>query len=210
MLRLGALGAVTGEIAIGTAATSRSTTIIILTETTISIRTISIETTLIAAKETTIGSTIRNIVATRLTATEELRIGMAPTTASNQALVVQELVPVLAIGRAEERALATGQAVVQALAIVRGPELVPAIVPAVARAPAIVRAEARELVTVQAVAVPELDREVPPLKIKSAIAAHPHGLLPLLAAEEDLVVEVVETMREPAAIEAVTAWEAAE
>jgi hypothetical protein len=99
--------------------------------------------------------------------------------------------------------------VVQALAIVRGAELVLAIAPAVERAPAIVPAEARELVTVPGVAVPELDREVPPLKTKSAIAAHPHGLLPLLAAAADLVAAAVETTREPAATEAAAAWEVA-
>ena len=48
------------------------------------------------------------------------------------------------------------------------------------------------------------------LRIKSVTAAHRPGLVPLLEAEEDLVAAVAETTREPAAAEAVIAWEVAE
>jgi hypothetical protein len=48
------------------------------------------------------------------------------------------------------------------------------------------------------------------LRIKSATAAHPHGLVPLLAAAEDLAAVVVATMHARAATEVATAWEAAE
>jgi len=48
------------------------------------------------------------------------------------------------------------------------------------------------------------------LKTKSATAAHHPDLVPLLAAGEDLAAVVAETTREPAAAEAVIAWEVAE
>ena len=47
------------------------------------------------------------------------------------------------------------------------------------------------------------------LRTKSVTAAHPPGLVPRLAAEEDLVAAVAVTMRDPAAAEAVIAWEVA-
>ena len=47
-------------------------------------------------------------------------------------------------------------------------------------------------------------------RIKSVTAAHRPDLVPLLVAEEDLVAVVAVTMREPAATEAVIAWEVAE
>jgi hypothetical protein len=47
-------------------------------------------------------------------------------------------------------------------------------------------------------------------KIKSVTAAHRRDLVPLLAAEEDLAAAVAGTTREPAAAEAVIAWEVAE
>jgi hypothetical protein len=46
-------------------------------------------------------------------------------------------------------------------------------------------------------------------KARSVIAAHRPDLVPLLAAEEDLAAEVVETTHAPAAAEAVAAWAAA-
>jgi len=46
------------------------------------------------------------------------------------------------------------------------------------------------------------------LRTKSGTAAHPHDLVPLLEAAEDLAA-VAETTREPAAAEAVIAWEVA-
>ena len=48
------------------------------------------------------------------------------------------------------------------------------------------------------------------LRTKSVTAAHRPDLVPLLEAEEDLAAAVAETTREPAATEAVTAWEVAE
>jgi hypothetical protein len=74
-----------------------------------------------------------------------------------------------------------------------------------------------ELVIGQVVAVPELAqvpaelelvRAAVPLRTKSVITPHRRDLVPLLGAE-DLAAEV-ETTREPAAVEAVIAWEAAE
>jgi hypothetical protein len=47
------------------------------------------------------------------------------------------------------------------------------------------------------------------LRIKSVIAAHPRGQVPLLAVEEDLEAAAAETTRVPAAAEAVIAWAAA-
>jgi hypothetical protein len=48
------------------------------------------------------------------------------------------------------------------------------------------------------------------LRTKSVIAAHRPDPVPLLEAGEDLVAAVAETTREPAAAEAVIAWEVAE
>jgi hypothetical protein len=48
------------------------------------------------------------------------------------------------------------------------------------------------------------------LRTKSVTAAHRRDLVPLLEAEEDLAAAVAETTREPAAAEAVIAWEVAE
>lgn len=71
----------------------------------------------------------------------------------------------------------------------------------------------------QVVAVPELVqvpaelehvRAAVPLRTKSVITPHHRGLVPLLGAEEDLAAAEVETTREPAATEAVIAWEVAE
>jgi hypothetical protein len=67
VLPLGALGAVTGAIVIGTVATLRSTTIIITIRTTISIA-------MSAARDKVIGSTIRNTAEMLPTATGKRRI----------------------------------------------------------------------------------------------------------------------------------------
>ena len=48
------------------------------------------------------------------------------------------------------------------------------------------------------------------LRTKSVTAAHRRDLVPLLAAAEDLAAAVAETTREPAAAEAVIAWEVAD
>jgi hypothetical protein len=101
-------------------------------------------------------------------------------------------------------------AVWAALAVPENPVVpVRAIGPAVVQALVIAPVVARGRETVQAVAVPELDPEGLPVKIKSAIVAHPHGPVPVLAAEEDLVVAAAETMRAQAATEAAAAWAAA-
>jgi len=49
-----------------------------------------------------------------------------------------------------------------------------------------------------------------PLRTKSVTTAHRPDLVPLLEEEEDLSAAVAETTREPAATEAVIAWEVAE
>jgi hypothetical protein len=58
------------------------------------------------------------------------------------------------------------------------------------------------------VAVPVLDQVEAQRRTKSATAAHHRGQVPVPRVE-DLAVEVVETMREPAAIEVAAAWAAA-
>jgi hypothetical protein len=55
-----------------------------------------------------------------------------------------------------------------------------------------------------------LDQVAVALRIRLVTAAHPHDLVPLLAAAEDLAAAAAETTREPAAAEAVIAWEVAE
>ena len=108
--------------------------------------------------------------------------------------------------------LAIGQEAARARAIVRGAELALAIVPAAVQAPVIVPVEARVPGIVQVEAVPVRShlraRLAVPLRTKSVITPHHRGLVPLLGAE-DLAAEV-ETTREPAATEAVIAWEVAE
>ena len=79
--------------------------------------------------------------------------------------------------------------------------------PAAALELAISLAVVPELETAPVVA-PELVRAAVPLRIRLVTAAHPHDLVPLLAAE-DLAAEV-ETTHERAAAEAVIAWEVAE
>jgi hypothetical protein len=55
-----------------------------------------------------------------------------------------------------------------------------------------------------------LDQVVVALRIRLVTAAHPHDLVPLLAAAKDLAAAAAETTPEPAAAEAVIAWEVAE
>jgi hypothetical protein len=116
--------------------------------------------------------------------------------------------PELGIGPVVAQALEIVPAAELELGIVPAAELELGIVPAVAElAPVPV---ALELAIVPA-AVPEqaaLVRAAVPLRTKSVIAPHHRGLVPLLGAE-DLAAEV-ETTREPAAAEAVIAWEVAE
>jgi hypothetical protein len=84
---------------------------------------------------------------------------------------------------------------------------------AVQESPAVPVAPERELVQVEAVLVgghPRAQLAVVALRIKSVTAAHRPDLAPLLVAEEDLAAVVAVTTREPAAAEAVIAWEVAE
>jgi hypothetical protein len=69
---------------------------------------------------------------------------------------------------------------------------------------------APELVISQVEAELELVRAGVVLRTKSVTAAHRPDLVPLLEAVEDLAAAAAETTREPAAAEAVIAWEVAE
>jgi hypothetical protein len=100
--------------------------------------------------------------------------------------------------------------------IVRVEELALAIGPGAALEPEIGRvqavreraqAAAVELERGRVVAVPGRDLVVAPLKTKLVTAVHRHDLVPLLTAEAS-VAAGVETSLAPAAVEAVTAWEA--
>jgi hypothetical protein len=111
--------------------------------------------------------------------------------------IVPEELPVPVIDRAAELVLAIALAVVRELETVRAEaerELAPV---------------AAELELVQVVAELELVRAAVALRTKSVTAPHRPDLAPLLEAAVDLVA-VAETMREPAATEAVIAWEVAD
>ena len=164
-------------------------------------------------------------------------LGTAPVLAElelvREVAVLEPAAESLAIGQAEARARVIVRGAELVLAIVRGvvPELVivlaealvlaivPAealvliIAPAEVQAPVIALAEVREPETVQVEAVPVRShlraRLAVPLRTKSVIAVHHRGRVPLLAAVEDLAAAAAETMRDPAATEAVKAWEAA-
>ena len=168
----------------------------------------------------------------RLTATGEQRISLEATTGSNPAAVTApvpgletvrvaapelEIDPVVA--REPAIVLAAGQEPATDLAEVRELATVPvaalelatdlAEVPVLEIAPVV----ERELVIVPEVApVRNLRhaRLAVPAKTKLVTAVRHRGQAPLLAVAEDLEPVVVETTREPAAIEAVTAWEEAE
>jgi hypothetical protein len=125
--------------------------------------------------------------------TGEPRIDMAPTIVSSQEAVIV-------------RAQVIGQAEPQVLVIVRAGAPVLAI-GQVAAAPEHALAAA-ELERVPVAAAPERGPVAVPLRTKSVIVVHHHGRVPLLTAVEDLAV-VAQTMREQAAAEVGTAWEAA-
>jgi hypothetical protein len=229
----GALGVVTGAIAIGTAATSTSTTTIISTGTTT--RT-STEVKLVRGTD---GSTTRNTVATRRTATEEprtssvVRVLAEPVIAAvpedlvvpvaRAALAVPED-PVVPVARAALAALANRVASV-ALAVrvvlaelanrVALAELAVRVVLAelanpVALAELAVRVAPVALELVPVVAVPERDQVEAQRRTKSATAAHHHGQVRVPKRAEDLAAVAAATMHAPAVTEAATAWEAAE
>ena len=91
--------------------------------------------------------------------------------------------------------------------------------PAVQESPAVPVVPERELVqggerrAVEVVLVrghPRAQLAVVALRTKSVTAAHRRDLVPLLEAAEDLAAAVAETTREPAAAEAVIAWEVAD
>ena len=89
-----------------------------------------------------------------------------------------------------------GEPAVRAALVVSESPAVPVALELVRAAAALVRGHPRARLAVA-------------LRTKSVIAAHRPDQVPLLEAEEDLAVAVVETTREPAVAEAVIAWEAA-
>ena len=100
---------------------------------------------------------------------------------------------------------------VVALELVIGPAVVPELVIGQVKAELELVRVVAELEHVLGEAELELVvRAAVPLRTKSVITPHHRGLVPLLGAEEDLAAAEVETTREPAAAEAVIAWEVAE
>jgi hypothetical protein len=220
---LGALGAATGAIAIGTAATSTSITTIISTGT--STRTPTGTLTEVKLAKATNGSITRSTEETLRTAIEEQRINLAATIANSQeAAIVQAAVPVL------ERAPVAGEPERGRVAAERerdrvagelergrvAGELEHDLVAAALERDRVVELERGQVVgelehaPAEAAALGHLLARVAavPLRIKWVIAARRPGQVPLLAAEEDSVV-AAETMLEPVAAEAAVAWEAA-
>jgi hypothetical protein len=213
----GALGAGTGVIAIGTVATSRSTTIIITIATIISIATS-------AARDKVIGSTTRNIEEMPL-----MGIGKQPTNSAvrvlvaQAALVIARVAPGVPVAQEAQAGLAVqaAQEALAGLAVQVAREAQAGLAAQVAPAgleletvPAVVEREpvpaaAQELAPVAAEQVPGHPRAQlgAPERTKSVIGAHRRDL-PLLAAE-DLAV-AAETTRERAVTEAAVAWAAAE
>jgi hypothetical protein len=187
-----------------------------------------------AARDKVIGSTIRNTGEMRRMATETLptnSAGVVPVVRA--ALVVPEdpvelavrvalVVPEDPVELAVLVALVVPEdpvelAVRVALVVPEDPAVRAGLV--VSESPAVLVALAvpvavleRELVQVEAAAVPSHPRAqlAVPLRTRLAIAPHPHDLVPLLEAGEDLAEAVAETTREPAVAEAVIAWEVAD
>jgi len=155
------------------------------------------------------------VVAEREPAAESLAIVLAEARAR---VIVRGAEPVRAIVLAAVPVLAIVLAGALVLTIAPAEALVLAIVPAEVPVLAIVLAEALVLTIVLAgvqepeaalvEGAPERGPVAVPLRIKSVIALHHRGRVPLLAAVEDLAA-VAEIMRAQAAAEAVTAWEAA-
>jgi hypothetical protein len=129
---------------------------------------------------------------------------------------VEQAVQAVSEGPVEQAALVVSEGPVEPAAlVVSGDRVEPAVQesPAVPVAPELqIAPVVVELEHDQVAAVRELDHPrgqlAVPLRTKSVIAPHHRGLVPLLGAE-DLAAEV-ETTREPAAAEAVIAWEVAE
>jgi hypothetical protein len=221
VLPLGALGAVTGAIVIGTVATLRSTTIIITIRTTISIA-------MSAARDKVIGSTIRNTAEMLPTATGKRRINsevkvlvaqaalVIARVASGEPVAQEALVGLAAQVAQEALAELVVQVAQEALA-----ELVVRVAPAgseLETVPAVVEQEPAPVAAAQELA-PVVAEQVPghlraqlgaPERTKSVTGAHRRDQVPLLAAEEDLAAAAAVTTRDPVAAEAVIAWEVAD
>ena len=179
-----------------------------------------------AARDKVIGSTMRNIAGMHPMGTGKPRISTAAAEPAGRVVQVElalgrvlaelELVQVLAelalgpvLAELEhvqvqvELALGPVLAELEHDPVAVEPEHGPAVVPEL-----VIGQVAGELEHVQEEAELELVRAAVPLRTKSVITPHHRGLVPLLGAE-DLAAEV-ETTREPAAAEAVIAWEVAE
>ena len=142
------------------------------------------------------------------------RISTAAAEPAGRVVQVQlALVPVLAeLGTALVLAqeLAIGQGLAQELAIAQVVAQALAIVPAVAELEHGQAVAELALVPVAAVLGHPRGRLAVAPRTRLVTAAHPHDLVPLLAAAEDLAAAAAETTPEPAAAGAVIAWEVAE
>jgi hypothetical protein len=172
----------------------------------------------------TTGSTIHNTGGTHPMGIGKRRISLADVV---RVTPVDPVVPEDPVVPAVRVALVVSEdpVVLVALVVPEDPAVpVALVVPAVREAlvvsenPAVPEARAvpvgvleRELVQVEAGLVRDHPRVRPAvaLRTKSVIAAHPHDLVPLLAAEEDLAA-VAEIMHAQAAAEAVIAWAVAD
>jgi hypothetical protein len=195
---------------IGTAATLKSTTIIITIATTISTATS-------AARDKVIGSTMHNTEAMHPTGTGKRRINSGVRVLVAPAvLVIAQVAPGEPVVREAlaELAVQVAREALAELAVQVAQEALAELAVQVAQE-ALAELELVPVVVDPelglAVAEPELGRvEVAPepdhrraqlavaLRTKSVIAAHHHGLVPVLRAE-DLAVAAAETTREPAA-----------
>ena len=210
MLLLGALGAVTGAIATGMAATLRSTTLTII------IRTIILTATS-TARGKGIGSITLNTVAMLPMVTEEQRTNLGLTIASSQeAVIALGAVPVPEIVPVEAPELETGPVVVELEHAPVAEEL--------ERVPVVVDLEHDQVVVelehAPAAAEPERDpvavvpergrlhvRVAVPQRTRLVIVVHLPGLVPVPAVED--LAAVAEATLEPAATGAAVAWGAA-
>jgi hypothetical protein len=157
-------------------------------------------------------------------ATEGQLTGSAAIIANSQeAAIVPTLVPELGIGQAVALVLPIGKGAALVLAIVPGAALALGIDQAVVVPELPIGQAVGALEHDPGVAVLELgreeampghghrrDRQAVPLETKSVTVAHHLGQVPHLVAGEDSAVAAAETMREPAAAEAVAAWVVAE
>ena len=120
---------------------------------------------------------------------------------------VEELEPAIVLAAALEQVIAPAE--VQERAIVLVEVLAPATDPAAALELEIGLVEERELAIGPAVGELELVRVAVAQRTRLGTAAHRRGLVPVPKRVEDLAA-AAETTREPAAIEAATAWAAEE